>query len=723
LQGAKTNTVSVGDGVTTWGDFNALQSGSAQAAIQAAHDALPTSGGTIYLKTGTYDIANTTVTFSNEVILVGDGQASTVIRSTGTAAPLTITGSNISVRDLQFAYVNASSTATELVDIGAAASLLKFQNVNFTEDTPLPAPAFSHAAGATDILIDGCTITLEDGAGNFVTATDFTMRDSEITFDDSNNSGIQFTTTPVRVTIRDTKFTQTTTSAAQDSYGVFFDANSGDDWTVDSCTFIDCDHGIGLRGGDTVWVRNCRFMAPSASTGRTGIHGASGAVGTVTNLSVEGCLFQAFDDPNATNRVAAMDLDTGIEEAGTIKFVNNTVATIGTVANTPDAYGLYLDFVNAVVTNLHVSGNSFKSIQGSTEAFGVRVVLSDGTSSKHLHITDNQFENVGSTTAASVEFGGVWIEQGISDAVISNNTFQGIGNASADPATNTMAVIRVGEPSLTNQSTNLSITGNTMRGLLTAAAKIFYGISVRGGTTTMSISGNLIDVNDADFTGIVVSRAAADTPTISELSIAGNVVTGTATTGIDVLLSATGADAHGRVSITGNVVEGVISARGIGVLGAGASNTSAIRRFAVTGNAVFSNVSTGSAETGIFVTDCTHGTVSANAVEMIGIATGTVGIDCNAAGTEYIMISSNFVQLGESGAGSCLGTGIDLGNLQYCASNYVRAEDTGGAGAAISNSGTDTETRGLLNADNAAESGASLDPAALTSVGLNKRLN
>lgn len=83
VMGAKTNTVSVGDGINSWGDFNSTQSGTARDAIVAAIAAVPT-GGIVYIKKGTYTMS-TAITVAKDVRFIGDGAwlDETELRATG----------------------------------------------------------------------------------------------------------------------------------------------------------------------------------------------------------------------------------------------------------------------------------------------------------------------------------------------------------------------------------------------------------------------------------------------------------------------------------------------------------------------------------------------------------------------------------------------------------------------------------------------------------------
>jgi len=81
IQGARSYAITVGDGETSFGDFNSDDG----TAIQAAIDAM-TGGGTIYVKQGTYDVA-TTITIDKSIDLVFDRRADIKVDTgTGVAA-------------------------------------------------------------------------------------------------------------------------------------------------------------------------------------------------------------------------------------------------------------------------------------------------------------------------------------------------------------------------------------------------------------------------------------------------------------------------------------------------------------------------------------------------------------------------------------------------------------------------------------------------------------
>lgn len=82
IQGARSNTVSIGNGSTSFGDFN----GSSDSTFIAAINALPASGGTLFVKSGTYTFFNTVVV-GKSITVVGENFNSTTILNRAATGP------------------------------------------------------------------------------------------------------------------------------------------------------------------------------------------------------------------------------------------------------------------------------------------------------------------------------------------------------------------------------------------------------------------------------------------------------------------------------------------------------------------------------------------------------------------------------------------------------------------------------------------------------------
>jgi len=125
IQGARAIDVTVGDGVSSWGDFT----GATQTSIQAAIDSLPSGGGRVVIKGGNYSLTgNVTVTTDNVHIV---GLPTTVIRCNGGGFVFQVTG-RMAIEGLSFTYLST----TVGVDINTSApSRVEIKNCDFIDTT------------------------------------------------------------------------------------------------------------------------------------------------------------------------------------------------------------------------------------------------------------------------------------------------------------------------------------------------------------------------------------------------------------------------------------------------------------------------------------------------------------------------------------------------------------------------------------------------------------
>lgn len=118
VQGARTNTFSIGNGTTTFGDFN----GTTDAAFTAALAALPGTGGTLFIKPGTYTFANT-VTVSKPVTFLGSGTTNTSILNANAAGAAFNFSSAATIENLAIAQTGAGLQAAFDVISGVTITL------------------------------------------------------------------------------------------------------------------------------------------------------------------------------------------------------------------------------------------------------------------------------------------------------------------------------------------------------------------------------------------------------------------------------------------------------------------------------------------------------------------------------------------------------------------------------------------------------------------------
>ena len=191
ILGSRTATVTVGDGIASFGDFN----GTDTATIQQAVDALEsgTAGtGTLFIKRGVYTLT-TPVVLTKGVQVVGEGTTSTaIIGNSATEAAFEVADITAGVyrfafSNIRFDNVGAYKTAiqitaaTEYVEITScrftnagilvdAASVVQHLHIRNCELRELSA--FVASSQIDDLVIDGCKFYITTTAFNCVTLTD-----------------------------------------------------------------------------------------------------------------------------------------------------------------------------------------------------------------------------------------------------------------------------------------------------------------------------------------------------------------------------------------------------------------------------------------------------------------------------------------------------------------------------------------------------------------------
>jgi hypothetical protein len=119
VQGAGTVSVSVGDGVTSFGDFN----GNTEAAVQAAVDAAP-SGTAVFIKQGSYTFSNT-VTLSGTIDIIGERDS--VINTGVDPFPLfTIADESLATARFRGLSLRAETVGASIVYLSDNAATVEF---------------------------------------------------------------------------------------------------------------------------------------------------------------------------------------------------------------------------------------------------------------------------------------------------------------------------------------------------------------------------------------------------------------------------------------------------------------------------------------------------------------------------------------------------------------------------------------------------------------------
>jgi len=133
IQGARYPTVSIGDGLNSWGDFN----GTTDAVFTSALAAMPSTGGILVVKRGTYAFSNS-VAVTKPVVIMGQSKSAVTIQKGTPAQCFTFVLSDPSyvagVTDMSFTLGGAATTAPQLT-IGTGTYIMRNLSVTGTVQT------------------------------------------------------------------------------------------------------------------------------------------------------------------------------------------------------------------------------------------------------------------------------------------------------------------------------------------------------------------------------------------------------------------------------------------------------------------------------------------------------------------------------------------------------------------------------------------------------------
>lgn len=411
IAGARTAYVTVGNGTTTFGDFN----GTSQTPFILAENALPANGGTIYVKPGTYTFTAAWAPTKPNVSVVGDGRLSTVLTNNNAAEAITVAGGVVS--NFANLTVVTGTGSTNVVVVNA--STVSFTNCEVDGITGTAAAAiigdrtdFNRPIVATsleDCVFTRCNFTTNSSiTGTFVnclfnscewttTATAFSITGTSSNVRISDSSLVNTTTdTPVFATtgavtnlrITNTNFVGRNTGGTVSCVSI--NENTADS-LFDGCTFtgshtaVTADSTI-VRLANTsqnITFSNCLF---SETTPGTGAIGLSRTTGTGNSIRVENCSFTGCHN----NAIRAFN---GSSSSGFLDIVDCTFAS----SNWGNYNGIYLsDFA----PRTRITGCKFNSFSGlgTPTLYDIRIVSSASIAT--VFVENSTFSDY-STNAAS----------------------------------------------------------------------------------------------------------------------------------------------------------------------------------------------------------------------------------------------------------------------------------------------------------------------------------
>jgi parallel beta-helix repeat protein len=601
----RTATVTVGDGVNSFGDFNANVV-SADAALDAAISYINTrGGGHLHIKAGTYDISASKGTLLYDTIITGDGKELTKVYITNSAAKITNSAS-LTLQNLSWypngtdilndCFSSAGAFFAKNCKIGGISGDLyyggRLEDVTFLSTTkPI------NVTYLNDFVFDKVSFVQLGTIG----ATDYIIKATKAS----------------NVTIKSCNFYTVGTP----DYFCYFNSSSTDSW----CNLVVIENtnfnpggvvSLGLNKPTNCRVENNTFninadctaistlgatQAENVKISKNNIQ-CSGSGTTTTGISLSDCYSCVVD----SNTIESCDFGIKIVSSftkGTINgnmvySVKNTGISIDTIDNssisdnnikgttslTVDAFGIKIisscdstvisnnkiytfttssNYVRGIciigattITNSSIINNTIKSLQASTYAAGITIVDATGVFVNNNQITTITPSALGSDTQCY----GIYVV-GATKTDIAGNCLSNLGNVGLTTTDSVLSGIY-----LSGTLTYVSQCGNKILDLGSVATRAkSYSIS-----TTLDSSSSYIKINDNQINGITTYsgihttsiRVATPSDTQQFIDICKNIILGNTLNQAIELTNTAGTFLN--VTVDGNIING-------GIVGIGAS--------------------------------------------------------------------------------------------------------------------------------------------------------
>jgi hypothetical protein len=323
ITGARTYSATVGDGYSSFGDFN--DADNLASCIQDAHDSFPPEGGSIYVKSGYY-VWNTTVTFSKPITLVFDAG---VTFTGGTYSGSLIFTDNIAYKvvglpdmsayhsfDLTFNNPTGLDLTLDYCNIGrvifgSSSTNVKFIATNSKFVNVTSGLTYTITSNIVDlvnvksILFDNCIISYKSTAsgGTLLKGHFLNMEFRNCTFDAAESTGScnGFVASDASGYLKNLKFDNCSfidSSTSALSFGLLFASEYIENVLIEDCTFD--FHWAAAPGSPphaiafipVSHVKDCSVVdsnfAPLCSNGFTGT--TSSNFGRIVSFSVSSSL-------------------------------------------------------------------------------------------------------------------------------------------------------------------------------------------------------------------------------------------------------------------------------------------------------------------------------------------------------------------------------------------------------------------------------------------------
>lgn len=730
--GGRTNSISIGTGTTSWGDFNVAQNTDFPTTLTAALAALPAAGGRIFLKAGTYTITGTSPTITKAVTIIGEGQGVTIINATTTAHALTIEADTY-LEGLSITR-DTGATVLQAIDHNAATTKLsarhctihgaistsnyamdscEFELCDFVSDTGSSLTSF--AATVTNGVFRRCLFDAQVDTSTSL-ACSLGTGSANVSFENctfqvpANASYV----VDLETGVNHVMYRQCAFLGAGAATGVCFfsgcdhvsvvgcEMTTAKGLDLSNCDYLivsDCDieysgdnSGVRLTGSCR-WgsISSCRVHQTSVNTNNgTGIEFVFG----IQNFSVTDCLFTDCDRGIEITALASSVIKgchftaptagrgihgIAVPASGTwsITDVNISDCIIDDLSeNLAVSGGIYFaNSTDSTISDVNITGCIIKSLNSAVGCYGIAIDPGNNTAFR-IGISNCSIYDVEGT------FGGSGIYLDKCDAVVIENCrLANIGDTVASGLWSGIGI---------NEFQGLSIRGCTFADMGMSTTSSSDPAAIRLGTDTLTaakdavVTGNTfkrIQANIGDF-AVILILGAAGRCVVSDntMELDGNGMTFAA----GVKVKAGGAGNVKNITVSNNqisVVSGGEYAYGVNVTVTPSAEFQE-GNVSITGNVINEFTTTGihlSAPTG--ATLFSHGWLINNNVLESSVS-GCQGIYCNSLSS--FSVANNLVTLTNSGAdegifATTFGSADDRLTGVFSA-NVIRSSSTAGDG-------------------------------------------
>jgi len=430
--GARTNTVSIGTGTNSWGDYNVTQyleeNGFATSFTDVlgtaiAHlnfDITPGAGGVIFVKRGTYTMdftAFNSATDSN-LTIVGEGRNETIIQIIGAFPGLDFDGGGtLTLKDLSILRSSGSAayalnmTSGKLIaencDIGGVSGTISggsIRNCNL-KNTQSPL-----TADLSNMVFENVTVTCTSTNAAHTAWNSSTVSSCLFRTTTFNKTGTDNNVMCPLGDINDTTFQRCSFASGGTDKKCLTVSSTITNTSFDDCDFLGSDACLDLTGVFRLKINGCLFSWHNNNKTGVKIGAAAEDVwfrrnycvqqGSYTGGQISGAL-------SATNPVRLhitendfFDNDQAITLTGTdyVTIRNNAFRS----NSVPGRFAI--KFNTGTINQTIIEGNKFGNYQA--DAADVRVIYLANTSGlssiRGLKITGNTFLNIGGTGGSRV---------------------------------------------------------------------------------------------------------------------------------------------------------------------------------------------------------------------------------------------------------------------------------------------------------------------------------